>query len=44
MICFGIAAVIAYFAPPGRWPFYVALGLLAYVLPIALTASHISHT
>jgi hypothetical protein len=31
---------------PARWtwPTFVALGLLAYLLPIALTASKISHS
>jgi hypothetical protein len=45
VISFGIAAVLAWWSPPHpRWPFFIALGLLAYVLPIALTASHITHS
>lgn len=47
VVCFGIAAVISWFGPAsaaGRWPFFVALGLLLWVLPIALSASHIAHS
>jgi hypothetical protein len=46
VVCFGIAAVLGWWQPESRtrWAFFVALGLTAYVLPAALTASHIAHS
>jgi hypothetical protein len=50
VVAFGIALILAIVQPTapasGRWswPTFVALGLLAWVLPVALTASHIAHS
>lgn len=46
VVCFGIAAVTAYFSPSAvnRWPFFMALGLLLWLLPAALSAAHIAHS
>lgn len=46
-ICFLIAVILTLVSPaPARWNWatFTALGLLAWAVPIALTASHISHS
>ncbi len=48
VICFFVALILALATPAnaGRWtwPVFVALGLLAWAVPMALTASHIAHS
>ena len=54
VVAFGIAATLcliqptpaapASWSPRWTWPTFVALGLLAWAVPIALTASHIAHS
>jgi len=49
LICFAIALILCLLQPspqPPRWTWatFVAAGLLAWAIPIALTASHISHS
>lgn len=54
VVAFGIALILCLIQPtptapatyPARWswPTFVALGLLAWAIPVALTASHINHS
>lgn len=50
VIAFFIAVILAILVPPqpapARWTWhtFTALGLLAWAIPIALTASHIAHS
>jgi hypothetical protein len=49
LVAFAIALLLCLIQPsptPARWtwPTFVALGLLAWAIPIALTASHIAHS
>lgn len=49
LVCFAIATILCLLAPAGQpprwtWPTFVSAGLLAWAIPIALTASHIPHS
>jgi hypothetical protein len=45
VISFFIALILALTGDSGRmrWAAFVALGLLAWAVPVALTASHVAH-
>jgi hypothetical protein len=47
LVCFLVAVILTLITPaPARWTWatFVALGLLAWAVPIALTAAKISHS
>jgi hypothetical protein len=48
LVLFFVAFILAVVTPAnaGRWtwPVFVAAGLVAWALPVALTASHIAHS
>ncbi len=46
LISFFVALILALTGGSGRWqwPVFIALGLLAWAMPVALTASHIAHS
>jgi hypothetical protein len=44
LLCLIQPAVPATYPARWSWPTFVAIGLLAWAIPVALTASHISHS